>query len=199
MVGSQVPIWAISNLSLKFIVLVLTRIIGSASLHQASRPLMFYSLECVRPIVYNWRTSLLTNMKGQLKESKQGGKKNFGFASILCSFFFEQVLGLGPRVEILPRGPRDLAMAQWIEVMRQKGGGRVVTPYNDDFFFCWWRQIISLDNYPYMRIDFKGNLDMSLPPRATYGTIGKKIYIFHFLFIFFYLRKQIFFWMVFEF
>jgi hypothetical protein len=43
MVGSQIPIQAIGNLSLNIIVLILTRIIGSTSLHQASRPLMFYA------------------------------------------------------------------------------------------------------------------------------------------------------------
>ena len=35
MVGSQIPIWAIGNLILKIIVIVLTRIIGSASMHKA--------------------------------------------------------------------------------------------------------------------------------------------------------------------
>jgi hypothetical protein len=89
MVGSQIPIWVIGNLILKIIVFMLTRIIGSTSFHQASRPLMFYTLECVRPIVYDWCTSLLTNMKGQLIECKQGGNQNLGFASILCRFFFE--------------------------------------------------------------------------------------------------------------
>jgi hypothetical protein len=173
-VGSQVPIRAISNLSLKIIVLVLTRIIGSASLHQASRPLMFYAVECARPTVYDWCTSLLTNMKGQLTECKQGSKRNFRFASILCSFFFERVPGLGPRVEILPREPRDPAMARWIEVMRRQGGGRVSTPYNDDFFFWWRRQVIALDDYPYAGIDFRGDPDMPLPPGAAYGDIGNK-------------------------
>jgi hypothetical protein len=118
MVGIQIPIRDIGNLSLNIIVLMLTRIIGSASLHQASRRLMFYALECVNPIVYHWCTLLLTNMKGQLTECKQGGKRNFEFSSILCSFFFKQVPGLGLRVEILPRGPRDLALARWIKVMR---------------------------------------------------------------------------------
>jgi hypothetical protein len=74
-------------------------------------------------------------MKSQLTECKQGSKRNFEFASILCSFFFERVPGLGPRVDIIPCGPCDIAMAQWIEVMRRQGGGRVPTPYNDDFFF----------------------------------------------------------------
>jgi hypothetical protein len=79
---------------------------------------MFYVVECLRPIVYDWCTSLLDNMKSQLIECKQCSKKNFGFASILCIFFFERVPGLGPRVMILPRGPCDPSMAWWTEVMR---------------------------------------------------------------------------------
>jgi hypothetical protein len=48
-VGSQLPIRAINNMSLKIVVLVLTRITGSTSLHQASRPLMFYSVSACDP------------------------------------------------------------------------------------------------------------------------------------------------------
>jgi hypothetical protein len=121
-VGSQLPIRAINNLSLKIVVLVLTWITGSTSLHQASRPLMFYSVECLRPTVYDWCTSLLANMKSQLTDCKLGRKRNFGFTSILCSFFFERVPGLGPRVEIVLHGPRDPSMAWWTEVMRWTGG-----------------------------------------------------------------------------
>jgi len=50
-VGNQLSIRVINNLSLKIIVLVLTWITGSTSLHQTSRPLMFYSMECLRPTV----------------------------------------------------------------------------------------------------------------------------------------------------
>jgi hypothetical protein len=46
-VGIQLPIRAIENLSLKIVVLVLKRISGSALLHQESRPLMFYAVECL--------------------------------------------------------------------------------------------------------------------------------------------------------
>jgi hypothetical protein len=88
-------------------------------------------------MVYDWYTSLLTNMKIQLTECKQGRKRNFVFVFILCSFFFGRVLGLGPRVHIVLHGPRDPAMAWWTEVMRLLGGGRVPTPYNDEFLF-WW-------------------------------------------------------------
>jgi hypothetical protein len=77
-------------------------------------------------------------MKSQLTKCKHGDKRNFGFASILCIFFFERVPGLGPRVEIIPKGPRDLAISRWTEVMRRQGGARVPTHHNDAFFY-WWR------------------------------------------------------------
>jgi hypothetical protein len=103
-------------------------------------------------------------MKIHLTDYKQGRKRNFRFTSILCSFFFEQVPILGPRVEIVPHGPHDTTMARWTEVMRWLGRGRVPTPYNDEFFFWWHRQVITLDDYPYAGIDFRGDLDMPLPP-----------------------------------
>jgi hypothetical protein len=67
-VGIQVLIREINNLSLKIIVLVLTKITGSASLHQASKLLMFYVVQCVRPTLYELCTSLLESMKSYLTE-----------------------------------------------------------------------------------------------------------------------------------
>ena len=71
-VGSQVPTNAIQVLGLKAILLTLGRIAGLESLHQASRPLMFYAVECMRPTIYHWSTRLLSNMKHQLSECKAG-------------------------------------------------------------------------------------------------------------------------------
>ena len=52
-VGSEIPTNSIQVLVLKAILLALDRIVGLASLHQASQPLMFYPVECMRPIVYD--------------------------------------------------------------------------------------------------------------------------------------------------
>ena len=52
-VGSQIPTNSIEVLGLKAILLTLGRIAGLASLHQASRPLMFYAVECMRPTIYD--------------------------------------------------------------------------------------------------------------------------------------------------
>ena len=98
--GSQVHTNAIQVLGLKAILLMLGRIEGLASLHQASRPLMFYAVECMRPTIYDWSTTLLSNMKLQLSECKVGRIQNFGFNNILSMFFFERVPGLSPRVDV---------------------------------------------------------------------------------------------------
>ena len=62
-VGSEIPTNSVQNLGLKSILLALGRIAGLASLQQASRPMMFYAVECTRHTIYDWSTSLLSNMK----------------------------------------------------------------------------------------------------------------------------------------
>ena len=52
-VGSQILTNSIQVLGLKAIILALGRIVGLDSLHQASQPLMFYAVECMRAIVYD--------------------------------------------------------------------------------------------------------------------------------------------------
>ena len=106
-VGSQIPTNSIQVLGLKAILLALGRISRLASLHQASRPLMFYAVECMRPIVYDSSTTLLSNMKQQLSDCKMGRVQNFGFSSILSTLFFKCVPGLSPRVDIPPHRVRD--------------------------------------------------------------------------------------------
>jgi hypothetical protein len=97
---------------------------------------------------------------------------------------------LSPRVEITPHGQRDPTMSWWTDVMRQLGGGRVPTPYNDEFFFWWHRQVIAIDDYSYGGIDYRGDPNMPFPPGSAYGDIGKKcFYIFHF-FVFFNKNKK---------
>ena len=139
----------IQNLELKAILLVLDRIAGLASLHQESRPLMFYVVECMRPTIYDWSTSLLGNMKQQLTNCKMGRVRNFVLTSILSNFFFEHVPGLSPRVEITPHGAWDPTQLRWVNVMQRLGGGQVANPHPAKFFLWWHRKIISMDDYPY--------------------------------------------------
>ena len=95
---------SIQILGLKAILLALGQITRLASLHQASQPMMFYVVDSMRPTVYDWITTLLSNMKQKLINCKMGRVRNFGFDSILSTFFFERVPGLSPRVDISPHG-----------------------------------------------------------------------------------------------
>ena len=106
-VGSQILTNLIQVLGLKAILLALGRIAGLASLHQALRPLMFYAVECMRPIVHDWSTALLSNMKKRLNDCKMGRVRNFSFGSILSTLFFKRVPGINPRVDIPPHEVRD--------------------------------------------------------------------------------------------
>jgi hypothetical protein len=69
--------------------------------------------------------------------------------------------------------------------MRRQEGGRVPTPYNDDFFYWWRWQVIDLDDYPNAGIDFRWKPDMPLPLGTTYGDIGMSKFFKYFIFLYF--------------
>jgi hypothetical protein len=97
MVGTQVPVNKINNLSLKAIVLLIRRISGSVDLHQASRVHMNCVVQCLNAQIFDWSTTLLDCMKRKLTECQMRRHRNFGFGTILCAFFFERVPSLSPR------------------------------------------------------------------------------------------------------
>ena len=128
-------------LGLKAILLTLGRIAGLASW-----PLMFYVVECMRPMVYDWSTTLLGNMKQQLNDRNMGRVRNFGFSSILSTFFFECVLRLNPRVDVPLHRVRDPVKRRWEDAMCRLHGGRVSNLYPIEFFPWWRRKIVAIDD-----------------------------------------------------
>ena len=93
---------------------------------------------------------------------------------MLSTFFFKCVPGLIPRADVPPHGVQDPAQRCWENVMRILGGGRVSNPYPADFFPWSQQQIVAIDDYPYARIDFRGDPDMPLPLGSAYGDIGNE-------------------------
>jgi len=84
---------------------------------------------------------ILNNMKVQMIDCKLRNNKNFGFRTVLCTFFFERVLGLSQKESV--RGNISIYPTLWIWVtlMPRQGEGGVRESYADDFF-DWWRQQI---------------------------------------------------------
>ena len=74
----------------------------------------------------------------------------------------------------LSMGIQDPAQWCWADAMCRLGGGRMSNPYPADFFLWWRRQIVAIDDYPYVGIDFWGDPDMPLPPGSAYGDIGNE-------------------------
>ena len=44
--------------------------------------------------------------------------------------------------------------------------------YDDDFYIWWERQLPALEQFPYAGMDFRGDLDLVLPPRGAWGELG---------------------------
>jgi hypothetical protein len=53
--------------------------------------------------------------------------------------------------------------------------------YNDSFFDWLRLQMLMVDDYAYVRLDFRGDLDLALPEDDQWGDLGKKYTFFHFL------------------
>ena len=68
---------------------------------------------------------------------------------------------------IHPNDTGKMLCADWAEE-------RVANPYPTDFFPWWRRQIIAINDYPYVGIDFRGDPDMPLPLGGAYGDISNE-------------------------
>ena len=89
------------------------------------------------------------------------------------AFFFERVSGLSPVVPLPVSSPRQPRISKWGEIfLRQGGGGSVQSVYDDDFYLWWERQLPALEQYPYPRMDFRGDNDLVLPPGGVWGAFG---------------------------
>ena len=52
-----------------------------------------------------------------------------------------------------------------------EGGGSVQSVYDDDFYFWWECQFPALEQFPYARMDFRGDADVVLPPGGAWGEL----------------------------
>jgi hypothetical protein len=109
----QVPISKITNLSLQVIVFLIGRITSSAALHQASRAQMNCAVQFLNAQVFDWSATFLECMKRQLTDCHLRTYRNFGFGTILCSFFFERVPSFSPRVVVRGHQASLPAVCRW--------------------------------------------------------------------------------------
>jgi len=170
--SSGVPIRFIRDLGLRAIVYTINRMAGSAAGHLATRPYMGLALSCLEPQLYDWCSAVRSSMVKQLTACHEGQKKEFGYGSLLCSFFFEKVPGLQPKMVIEPSPPMAPRMLRWGVHFFRLGGG-VGARFYDEAFFSWWdRQVMAIDDYCFADVDFRNDPELVLPPDAQWGRIG---------------------------
>jgi hypothetical protein len=171
--SSQVPISKITDLLLQAIVLLIGWMTGSAALHQASRAQMNCAVQCLNAQIFDWSTTLLDCMKRQLTDCRLRTQRNFGFRTILCSFFFERVLSFSPRVVVRRHQASLPAVCRWVVLLPRQGGGRTNKSFDDDFFAWLLRQILVIEDYPYAGIDFSRDPEILVPLGEERGEMGK--------------------------
>jgi hypothetical protein len=147
--------------------------VGSASPHMALQSYFQYAIECTEPRVFNWCDGLLRSMKSQLTKSKNGDLKQFGYGSILVSFFLERVPHFRLQVDWNIPAPRDPRMKRWCDLMSRHVAGPIIR-YNDTFFDWLEPQILMIDDYAYVGLDFHNDPDLVLPEGSQWGELGEK-------------------------
>ena len=48
--------------------------------------------------------------------------------------------------------------------------------YDDEFYFWWERQLPTLEQFPYARMDFRGDPDLVLAPGGAWGKLGNFLF-----------------------
>jgi hypothetical protein len=85
-------------------------------------------------------------MKNHLTKCQNGWLKQFGYGSILVSFFLERVPVLRLQVEWGIPAPQDPRMKRWVDLMVGHGGVSIVK-YDKDLFQWLRNQLIMVEDY----------------------------------------------------
>ena len=122
---------------------------------------------------------MTTNIKRQLTKCKRREVKQFGYGSIVVSFFLERL----PLFQIqgavvadpLPREPR---MTRWATLMPRGGGGQQMA-WRPEFFIWLQHQLIVVEDWPYAGTDFTGDPNQPLPEGEDWDEeLGKDLLCF---------------------
>jgi hypothetical protein len=132
--SSSIPVSRITNLAIQTILSLIGQITGSAAMHQASHAQMNCAIQCMNAQIFDWSTTLLASMTSQLTACRQRTHRNFGFGTILCSFFFERVPFFSPRLTVRGHLATFPTVCRWAALLPRQGGGRTIEAFNDDFF-----------------------------------------------------------------
>ena len=89
--SGKVDIHTVEDLALRVVLHTITRAAGSQAPHEATKAQLILASECMNPTLFDWATTVTTNIKRQLTRCKQVKLNQFGYGSILVSFILERL------------------------------------------------------------------------------------------------------------
>ena len=80
-------------------------------------------------------------------------------------------------ISLPPPPSREPQMTRWMDLFYRLGGPGAYI-YDEDFMGWWADQMIDINNYPYSRMDFRGDPNLPLPPGTQCRAIGMTLLFF---------------------
>ena len=134
---------------------------------------MKYAIQFLNAQIFDWSTTLLDCMKRQLKDCRSWTQRNFGFGTILCSFFFERVPSFSPREVVRGHQASLSVICRWAVLLPRQGGGRTNEFFDDNFCARLSQKIPVIEDYPYAGIEFLRDPEIPIPLGEEQGEMGK--------------------------
>ena len=132
----KIDINTVPSLVLRVILFTITRAVGIQAPHEASKNHLLLAAECLNLTLFDWASAVTTYIKPQLTKCKRDGNKQFGYGSILVTFFLERLsifrVPGGIVADPVLREPR---LHRWAELMPRGGGGQQMSWKPE--FFIW--------------------------------------------------------------
>ena len=113
----------------------MTKLRGITGPHLDLKAQMTIVVERLEPKLFNWCQSLLVNLRDQVTRCKSERQKEFGYGSILVSFFLERVPLLRPQMDLPIPSSTIPRMERWTSLIpRIETSGPPLLSYDEGFF-----------------------------------------------------------------
>jgi len=131
---------------------------------------------CLENTIFNRCEGVLVNMKVYLSQCKNGRKNQFGYGSILVTFFIRRVPMLRLQIVMGNLFLQDTRMMLWEKHMGRELGGRIDDWYGIGFISWWCHQIVGIKDFTYESMDFQQDPGLS-HPLERYGDLLVNVFL----------------------
>ena len=173
MTGSSVRISAIDVLLHRCVAAMIVRVYRTRAPHRISgSELLLMERVVVGRERFAWGLMLHAQMIAQLDHCWSTSRGEFAFGSILVAFFLERVPALRPRVVLEVPAMREPRLRWWSEILVRHSDGEGGHYFSEEAAQIWRQTSQFILRFPYAGVDFRGDLDMILPPGEVFDHRG---------------------------